>query len=122
MRLPRNIENAIAQFRGLPKPTDADFSEGPKNIDSLLEVLVERYKIGTERPEQVIMANWVDIMGEANANRCAPERIDGTGRLVVSVANPILRRELHFNRARMMAKIRQLRGCDNIRDIDFRAG
>ncbi|MFA5257276.1 MAG: hypothetical protein WC360_03935, partial [Opitutales bacterium] len=70
MRLPRKIENAIADFRNLPRPGDHEWDPGSKNLGSLIEVLMERYSIGKERPEQMIMANWRDIVGEAGASRC----------------------------------------------------
>ncbi len=122
MRLPRNIEEAIAEFRGLPKPGEHEWDPGATNMASLIEVLFERYRIGQERPEQLIMAKWREIVGEENAARCAPERIDSQDRLVVVVANPILRRELHFARLRILARLRAVQGCAHIRDIEFRAG
>lgn len=122
MKYPRHIENAIADFRGLPRPNEHEWDAGPQGMGSLVEVLVQRFSIGRERPEQVIMANWRELVGESNANRCAPERIDSEGRLVVAVANPVLRRELHFSREKIVRKLRLLKGCSEIRDIEFRAG
>ncbi len=122
MKLPRYIENAIADFRGLPRPSAHDWDAGAKDMGSLVEVLIDRYRIGEDRPEQAIMAQWREIVGESNANRCAPERIDSQDRLVVVVANPILRRELHFARRIMLSKLKSIKGCEHIRDIEFRAG
>jgi hypothetical protein len=122
MKYPRNIEDAIADFQGLPRPSEHEWDAGPQGIDSLVEVLIQRFSIGRERPEQVIMANWRELVGDRNANRCAPERIDSENRLVVAVANPVLRRELHFARAQIVRKLKKLKGCHDIRDIEFRAG
>ena len=121
MKLPRNVEDAIADFRGLPRAGEHEWDTGPQGVGSLMEVLLERYKIGIDRPEQTIMAHWREIMGE-NAERCAPERIDTLGRLVVAVGNPVLRRELAFSRRPLLAKLRKLKGCREITDIEFRAG
>jgi hypothetical protein len=121
VKLPRNIEDAIADFRGLPHAGKHEWDTGPREMGSLLEVLVQRYQIGQDRPEQVIMAHWREIMGE-NAERCAPERIDTQGRLVVAVANPVLRRELASSRRPLVLKLRKLKGCKEITDIEFRAG
>ncbi|HNX05714.1 MAG TPA: DUF721 domain-containing protein [Opitutales bacterium] len=121
MKLPRNIEDAVADFRGLPRASAHEWDSGAANMGSLLEVLIEKYKIGQERPEQTIMAHWREIMGD-NAARCAPERIDTQGRLVVQVSNPILRRELAFTRRPLVQKLRHLKGCEHITDIEFRAG
>jgi hypothetical protein len=121
MKLPRDIEDAIADFRELPRADDYEWDAGPCGMDSLLEVIIEKYNIAKPRPERTIMENWRNIMGE-NAQRCAPERIDSQGRLVVAVANPVLRRELAFSRKSIVWKIRRLNGCGDISDIDFRAG
>ncbi len=121
MKLPRSIEDAVADFRGLPRANEHEWDKGAANMASLVEVLIEKYKIGQERPEQTIMAHWREIMGE-NASRCAPERIDTQGRLVVLVANPILRRELAFSRRPLVQKLRRLKGCESLTDIEFRAG
>jgi hypothetical protein len=121
MKLPRDIEDAIADFRGLPRADDYVWDNGPSGLDSLIEVVVEKYAIARQRPERTIMENWRTIMGE-NAPRCAPERIDSLGRLVVAVANPVLRRELAFSRKRLVERIRRIDGCGDIRDIEFRAG
>lgn len=121
MKLPRNMEDAIADFRGFPRLSDAEFHHGASNMSSLVEVLIERFKIGHDTPEKAIMSAWSELLGK-DAHRCAPERIDSQGRLVVAVANAILRRELHFKRVELAKKIRRLPGCENIRDIEFKAG
>lgn len=121
MKLPRNIEEAIAEFRGLPPPDEHTWDTGPLPVGGLLEVLIERYRIGQRRPEQIIMEHWLELMGD-NAHRCAPERIDTLGRLVVAVANPVLRRELAFRRRKLLHSLQKLEGCADITDIEFRAG
>ena len=122
MRYPRKFEDAVADFRGLPRAGEHEWDAGARDMGSLLEVLIEKHKIGKDRPEQTIMAHWRELMGDENAARCAPERIDTLGRLVVAVANPILRRELAFTRKPLVAKLQKLKGCEDIRDIEFRAG
>ena len=122
MRLPHNIEQAIAEFRGLPLP---DFDErhiSAKPLDSLIEVLIERHSIGKLRPEQTIIENWRTLLGDTNAHRCSPERIDTQHRLLINVSNPVLRRELMFDRNRLLARIRELEGCGHITAVEFRQG
>ncbi len=122
MRFPAHIEDVIAEFRGLPRPTDRSRERDTKPVDSLMEVLIERYSIGKVRPEQAIMENWAQIMGPKDAHRCSPERIDGRGRLVINVSNPILRRELLFRRHKILQSVREIEGCEEIVDIELRAG
>lgn len=122
MRFPAHIEEAIAAFRGLPRPSDRSREADTKPVDSLMEVLIERYSIGKVRPEQAIMENWAQIMGPKNAHRCSPERIDGRDRLVINVSNPILRRELLFQRHKILQAVRAIEGCEGIADVELRAG
>jgi len=122
MRLPREIETAIAEFRGLPMPECDVRTLTAVPLDSLLEVLIERYDIGKVRPEQTIMENWVKILGEKLAHRCAPERIDAQDRLVINVPNPILRREMLFDRERIRQRVCALPGCGHIKAVEFKQG
>lgn len=87
-----------------------------------MEILVERFKIGKVRPEQALMEHWREIMGDHNAQRCSPERIDPNGRLLINVSNPILRREMMFSKRRILERVHSIPGCETIQDIDFLAG
>lgn len=122
MRFPDSIERAIAEFRGIPMPDFDDRKSTAKPLDSLVEVLVERHSIGKVRPEQTIIEAWRDLLGPSNSHRCSPERIDLQNRLVINVNNPILRRELMFDKARLLRKIQALPGCEHISGIEFKQG
>ena len=122
MRFPRRIENLIAEFRGLPKDRSRSIDRPAVPVDSLMEVLLERYEVGKIRPEQIITSRWADILGPDFAKRCSPQKIDRSGRLVVLVPNPILRRELIFDRRRIVREIQALPECGHIRDVHFIGG
>lgn len=122
MRLPYKIEKAVADFRGLQLPAYDARELAAIPLDSLVEVLIERHGIGKIRPEQTIIEAWRDVMGDNNAHRCSPERIDSRDRLLINVSNPVLRRELLFDRSRLLARVRALPGCDHISGIEFKQG
>lgn len=121
MKLPRRTENLIAEFRGLPLNYSRSIDRASVPLDSLIEVLTERYQIGKLTPEETLMSSWKSILGD-NAHRCSPVRIDSNGVLVVSVGNPIVKRELLFQQKRYLEAICALEGCGHIREIRFIAG
>ena len=122
MKYSRRIENLIASLRSFPKDESTSIVRQPFKIDSILEVIFERYKIGKRRPAETIIENWKSVMGEVNAHRCSPTRIDRNGRLIVQVANQTLRQELNFQRVAILNRIRHLPGCESVKDIRLTAG
>lgn len=117
----REVENLIAQFRGLPGNLSRSTLRESKSINGILENCLKVYKIGEARPTDQIMANWKSIVGEKNAHRCCPKTLS-RGNLVIAVANPVVRSELQFIRGRIMEEIRALPGCGGITGITFVAG
>lgn len=122
MRFRPSVENLIANLRGLPESRSRSRDRGTKPLDSVIEVCLERYKIGQETTEEVIMRNWGRIVGERHAARCAPLRVDQKQRLHIGIHNPVLRRELQFHEDRIMTVIRSIDGCEHITGIVLRAG
>lgn len=116
------VKKLIADFYGFQEEKSSMRDRGAKSVASILEACVEKYQIGKETPQEKILANWPSIIGKSYANRCAPEKVDHSGILVIRVGNSILRRELHFMEDRIMTAIRSLDGCDHIRGITFKAG
>lgn len=117
----REIENLIAQFRGLPKNLSRSTLRESKGIEGLIDKCVKSYKIGEAHPTDHIMANWKEIVGAKNAHRCSPKTFS-RGSLIVTVANPVIRNELQFNRLQIMKRIQALPGCDSLSGITFLAG
>lgn len=120
-RFSRDVENLIAQFRGLPKDLSRSTLRETKGLDFLIDGCVKSYKIGEDHHTDQIMANWKSIVGEKNAHRCCPKTLI-RGNLLISVANSVVRSELQFNRSQIIEKIKALPGCDIITGITFFAG
>lgn len=122
MKFPREVENLIANLRSLPEDKGRSILRQSYPINSLIEVILERYKIGKPTSEEAIMAHWSKIMGDDNAHRCSPQKLDEAGTLLVAVNNPVLRRELMFQRVSILKKIQALPECSHIKAIMFIAG
>ncbi|KAF0095872.1 MAG: hypothetical protein E1N59_648 [Puniceicoccaceae bacterium 5H] len=118
----RQVNNLLANLKGLPEDETESLDRGAKQLDTLMEVIFERYKIDRETPEETILQNWQRIVGPRHASRCAPTKIDASNILLVRVGNSILRRELQFTEDRMMTALRSLPNCGHIEGIRFIAG
>ena len=124
MRPDRAGQRALAAFYGIPNSAIRDEHAGRNVVpaNSVIEVLLERHKIGKPRREHVIMEHWKELVGPMAAHRCKPHIIDSSGTLHIIVANPILRRELLFKKRQILTHLRRLHGCAEIQDLDFQAG
>jgi len=118
----RSVERLIANLRGIPENTEGEAPKTEKPLDSLLDRLMQRHKIGIESLEDRIADKWPQIVGAANAVNCSPARIERERTLVISVANPILRQELEFNKRLILSKLHRIEGGKAIRSLVFKAG
>jgi hypothetical protein len=121
MNFSKNIEDVIADFRGLPRTASASSKKPPIPLDSLLVVLNEQYQLEKPSAERVLVENWTAIFGAGLAGRCNPVRIKDGHTLIVSVANQTLRSELQFRKNAVLKKIHTLEHCSEIRDIVIRS-
>ncbi|MCH6255323.1 DUF721 domain-containing protein [Puniceicoccaceae bacterium K14] len=118
----RKVENLIANFRGIPENYKPEAKSREKGIDSIIDRIERKYKIGIESVEDLINENWTQIVGAANARSCSPSRIERENTLIVSVANPILRQELQFNKAILLKNLHKISGTRKIRYLVFKTG
>lgn len=121
MNFSKNIEDLIADFRGLPRNTTASSKHPPVPLDNLLVVLKEKYKLEKPSTERTLVENWVEIFGTKLAGRCNPVRIKEERVLIVSVTNQTLRSELQFRKRAILKKIHTLPGCTSIKEIIIRS-
>ena len=91
-------------------------------MESVMDQLVERFKIGSTQPEERIANEWPSIIGEHNAKYANPWRLDKGRTLYVHVSNPVVKQELQFGKKIILGRIQKLPGCANVRQIIFRAG
>ncbi len=122
MPFDRHAENCIAALRGLPPDKRRSILRPACSMDSLIEAVLEKHHIGKPKPEDSIMSHWRAIVGENNAHRCSPVRLTRQGALLIAAANPVLRRELLFQKNRILQTVRSLPGCENISSVRFQPG
>jgi predicted nucleic acid-binding Zn ribbon protein len=121
VKFSKNIEDVIADFRGLPRTVSASSRREPTSLDSLLVVLQEQYKLEKPSPERTLVENWQSIFGPSLCERCHPVRIKDEHTLIVSVTNQTLRSELQFMKRSVLKKIQKLEHCGAIKDIVIRS-
>jgi len=118
----RAAEEMIGDFRRVPYKAPRRMKRRPtKAMAPLIEELLAKYQIGRHSTEQTIRDHWVEIVGAANAAYSHPVRIE-RGRLLVLVSHSVVRSELYLHRAAILEKVRQLPGCDEVRQLNFAAG
>jgi len=122
MRFSREVEELIANLRGIPM--DEDLSpRGIVPLSSALQVILEQYRIGQKTPQMELMEHWKDIMGEEAAQRCAPARFSNQGtHLTILVHNATLCQELQFQKPEILRRIRTLPTCQTVKRLTFRNG
>ena len=117
MKFSRDVQNLIANLRGLPEDRGRSRTRAATDLDSLVEVIFERHQIGQDNLESVIMANWKQIVGERTAHRCRPQRIVNNRKLVILAGNPVIRQELQFMQNKILRHLHTLPGCQCVREI-----
>lgn len=120
MKFSKNIEDIIADFRGLPHTVTASSRREPIPLDNILVGLQEKYKLETPSPERTLVENWEQVFGKLSG-RCNPVRIKDETTLIISVTNQTLRSELQFMKRSFLKKIQALEHCSKITDIVIRS-
>jgi hypothetical protein len=116
-------EELIGDFRGVPFQEPRRQKKRPtKDLSVLVEQLLQKYQIGRDAPEHTIRARWSEVVGPANAAYAHAVQIDARGRLLVLVSHSVVRNELFHHRKTIVERLRQLPGCDHVRDLLLRAG
>jgi hypothetical protein len=118
----RQIENMIADLRGVPTNDSQSRLRDTRSLGELTDHLLHKHRIGMKTPEEAIRDAWVEIVGAPNAEYCHPLRVDRDRVLLVGVSNPIIRQELLFHKAVVLQRVQAIPACAHITDVLFRAG
>jgi hypothetical protein len=123
MQFHPQVENLIADLRGLPRGYRNLRSHPLVELGSVVEVLEEKYQLGNAGIEPTLIKHWRYLVGERAAHRCAPQRLmDSGSRLVVYAANSMVRQELMFEQTGILKRIHSLEGCHVVRSLTIRMG
>lgn len=117
----RAVENLIAGIRDLPEDTSRSKKRRPTELTSLIDELLVKYRISHDSVEHSIRAKWAELVGVANAAYSHPLVVEKK-LLVVLVSHAVVRNELFMHRDPILAKLRKLPGCTEIKGLALRSG
>ena len=118
----KTAEELIGDLRGIASDEPRrSRKRATQPLATVVEQLMQKYQIGRDSPEHVIRAHWAEFVGAANASYSHPAKIE-RNRLVVFAAHSVVRNELFLHRESIVARIRELPGCGNIKSLNLRAG
>ncbi|MDR1907075.1 MAG: DUF721 domain-containing protein [Puniceicoccales bacterium] len=119
-KLPRSVQNLIADFRGLPRDDSPSFLKDERSVSQLFQDILKKHvtqsdaRIGAE-----IFESWPQIVGETFYSLCTPHKITATGALIIKVQNSVIRQELFFQREEILKYIHKICPRSGIRSIVF---
>jgi hypothetical protein len=118
----RLAEELIGDLRGVPNTEPARARRRPTTpLAELIEQLLQKNQIGRSAPEDAIRERWRELVGQAAAGYSHPVRIE-RGKLLVLTSHSVVRNELFHHREDIVARIRQLPGCADVKALNLRAG
>jgi hypothetical protein len=115
-------ETLVGELRRVPFADPARSKKRPTQpLGTLIEQLLQKHQIGRETPEHLIREQWVKLVGPANASYSHPAMIE-RNRLIVLASHAVVRNELFLHRDAIVARIKQLPGCDHVKALHLRPG
>ena len=118
----RLAEELVGELRGVPydEPRRAK-KRATQPLAAIVEQLMQAHHIGRSSPEQTIRDRWTELVGAANASYSHAVRIE-RNRLLVLTLHAVVRNELFHHREAIVARLRQLPGCGDIKSLNLRNG
>lgn len=115
----RTVMNLMANLRGLPEDRSRATDRPMQSLDEAVQQAFKKLRLDKPVPENAIVAHWHELLPAKLGRRCAPLRVQEGGRLVVQCENAVVRSEVRFHERAMLAKIKMLPGCAEVRTIGF---
>ncbi len=117
----REIENLVAALREVPEDRDRSKRRRATELGSLIDELLVKHRISHDSLEHSIREKWPELVGAANAQYSHPVVVE-RGQLLVLVSHSVVRQELFHHRLDILAKLKKLPGCAEIKGLHLRAG
>jgi hypothetical protein len=115
-------EELVGDLRGVPSAEPRrSRKRATQPLAAVVEQLMQKHQIGRQSPEQTIRDRWPELVGAANASYSHPARIE-RNMLTVLVPHSVVRNELFHHRAEIVARIRKLPGCGDVKALNLKAG
>ena len=119
----RGAEGLIGDFRGIPFTEPPRMRRRPTTaVAPLIESLLVKYQVGRNSCEQMIRDHWPEMVGPPNAAYSHPVRMERGRSLLVLVSHSVVRNELFMHRESILERVQKLPGCEQVQEINFRAG
>ncbi len=118
----RLAEELVGELRGIPydEPRRAK-KRATQPLAAVVEQLMQDHHIGRSSVEQTIRDHWPELVGAANASYSHAVRVE-RNRLLVLTLHAVVRNELFHHREAIVARLRQLPGCGEIKSLNLRNG
>ena len=116
----RAVENLIADLRGLPTDDSRARQRKTAELAGLIDELLVKYRISHDSIEHSIRDQWAALVGTPNAAYSHPLAVE-RNLLVVLVSHAVVRNELFMHRDSILAKLRKLPGCAEIKGLALRS-
>lgn len=115
-------EQLVGDLRGVAFDEPSRSRKRPtKPLTEVIEELMQKHQIGRSAPEHTIRDHWREIVGPANASYSHAVAIE-RNRLLVLTSHAIVRNELFMHRDEIVARIRKLPGCADVKSLNLRSG
>ena len=115
----RHVVNLLANLRGVPEDRGRSTDRELKTLDEAMGEAFKKMRLDKPVPEDVIIAHWSELLPMKLARRSAPLKMADGGRLVVQCENSVIKSELRFHERALLAKIRELPGCTEVKSLAF---
>ena len=117
----RAVENLIAGLRELPEDRSRSKKRRPTELTTVIDELLVKYRISHDSVEHSIREKWAELVGVPNATYSHPLVVEKK-LLVVLVSHSVVRNELFMHKDSILAKLRKLPGCAEIKGLALRSG
>jgi putative hydrolase of the HAD superfamily len=115
----RHVVNLLANLRGVPEDRGRSTDRELKTLDEAMGEAFKKMRLDKPVPEDVIIAHWSELLPMKLARRSAPLKMADGGRLVIQCENSVIKSELRFHERALLAKIRDLPGCTEVKSLAF---
>ena len=115
----RHVVNLLANLRGVPEDRGRSTDRELKTLDEAMGEAFKKMRLDKPVPEDVIIAHWSELLPMKLARRTAPLKMVEGGRLVIQCENSVIKTELRFHERALLAKIRDLPGCTEVKSLAF---
>ena len=115
----RHVVNLLANLRGVPEDRGRSTDRELKTMDEAMGEAFKKMRLDKPVPEDMIIAHWSELLPMKLARRCAPLKMVEGGRLVIQCESSVIKTELRFHERALLAKIRDLPGCTEVKSLAF---